>query len=141
MKIIDGSLCHGCKREQEAPVIDGSCNGLDKMGYCDKGSSDLHFPLPSLSFISLCYYENARMDMRKAKGEESIVAREGGREREKRQSGGFDFTVGRERERRLLAVRKRKPEDTSKIDIAVGLVNLPLTVGGGEVEGWWQWRI
>ncbi|THG07645.1 hypothetical protein TEA_024217 [Camellia sinensis var. sinensis] len=73
MKIIDGSLCHGCKREQEVNVIDGSCNGLDKMGYCDKGSSDLHFPLPSLSFVSLCYYENARMDMRKAKGEESIA--------------------------------------------------------------------
>ncbi|CAL5404483.1 unnamed protein product [Camellia sinensis] len=98
IKIIDGSLCHGCKREQEAPVIDGSCNGLDKMGYCDKGSSDLHFPLPSLSFISLCYYENARMDMRKAKGEESIVAREGGKERRDRVEGLISPLGERERE-------------------------------------------
>ncbi|KAI8007339.1 Ubiquitin-like protein 5 [Camellia lanceoleosa] len=40
----------------------------------------------------------------------------------------------REREtKRLLAVRKRIPEDTSEIDIAICLVNLPSVVGSGEV--------
>ncbi|KAI8005982.1 hypothetical protein LOK49_LG07G01068 [Camellia lanceoleosa] len=42
----------------------------------------------------------------------------------------------RERETKtVLAVRKRIPEDTSEIDIAICLVNLPSVVGSGEVGG------
>ncbi|GMQ09008.1 hypothetical protein CsSME_00052513 [Camellia sinensis var. sinensis] len=125
------------EREREAPVVGGSCNGLDEMGCCGRDHQIYISLFPLCLSSRLCYCENTRTTMRKAKGEESTVAREGGREREKRQRGGFDFTVERERERerRVPAVRERRPEDTSEISITVGLVNLPSAVGGGEVGG------
>ncbi|KAI7980464.1 hypothetical protein LOK49_Contig144G00009 [Camellia lanceoleosa] len=85
------------EREREAPVVDGSCNGLHEMGCCERDHQIYISLFPHCLLSRLCYCENTRTNMRKAKGEESTVAREGGREREKRQRGGFDFTVERER--------------------------------------------
>ncbi|KAI7985358.1 Receptor-like protein 1 [Camellia lanceoleosa] len=58
-----------------------------------------------------------------------------GREGERKETEEGSISPYREREWRVPAVEERRPEDTSEISIAVGLVNLPSAVGGGEVGG------
>ncbi|KAF5931535.1 hypothetical protein HYC85_027706 [Camellia sinensis] len=139
---IDGSsmkslmgLCAMVVREREAPVVDGSCNGLDEMG-CYERDHQIYISLfPHCLSSHLCYCENTRTNMRKAKGEKSTVAREGGKEKRDKEEGSISPERERERERRVPAVGERRPEDTSEISIAVDPVNLPSAVGGGEVGG------